>query len=446
MEGKFVSIASKQFVQQKGNLEKSLNGAISAHSDILKTKALEKADSLKQGNLKSICSLNYDDLNRKIERLISKLSAMIRIIQSILNTLTKIQNFVQTLRKVVIACQVLIKLLVFLPIPNRWTTIGITNKVSNVLHNIDLKLTGFLFIITGIDLMISTIRILLKPLADKISIFIAQLKALSDELLSCDDTNKNKLGDSLKSVVNDLEKENNNLIDGFDLNGFDLLGEGGAGTGGNDGSKLNSFGSYKGYRFQIIEEKIVDPGIKIHRRQAIAINKNGIASIQGTPSYATDSQVLIDELKLKIDNESILSGNTSDLANRTNIGGIGNIPGILNGGVLDNTGVDISNGNNDDISSVVDEFNLPDVVATETEHEAVLKVIDDAKTKDERTLEEKVNQLDTEFIKTLQNRASQFNDFKARNLLVGISYKLITVTQAKKEWQTYVKANGINFY
>lgn len=60
--------------------------------------------------------------------------------------------------------------------------------------------------------------------------------------------------------------------------------------------------SYKGFTFTIKVEKTLD-GVKQH--YAVAVDSRGIEVLEGQPSYASDTTVLIGELKLIIDQQNL---------------------------------------------------------------------------------------------------------------------------------------------
>lgn len=63
---------------------------------------------------------------------------------------------------------------------------------------------------------------------------------------------------------------------------------------------------YRGFTFSILEEddpKFVVAGNK--RRYAVALDRSGFIALQSDPSFTLDPQVLIDELKLKIDERNL---------------------------------------------------------------------------------------------------------------------------------------------
>lgn len=57
--------------------------------------------------------------------------------------------------------------------------------------------------------------------------------------------------------------------------------------------------SYKGFQLEIRTES--QPVGTLYRRFAIALNRQGVTALKGTPSFASSEQILIDELKYLID-------------------------------------------------------------------------------------------------------------------------------------------------
>jgi hypothetical protein len=73
-------------------------------------------------------------------------------------------------------------------------------------------------------------------------------------------------------------------------------------------NNLNQFNEYKGFKFALKEEnnpKFVVRGNK--RRYAVAINKSGAIVLNSDPSFTLDPNDLIEQLKLKIDQENLSS-------------------------------------------------------------------------------------------------------------------------------------------
>jgi hypothetical protein len=66
---------------------------------------------------------------------------------------------------------------------------------------------------------------------------------------------------------------------------------------------------YNGYQINIIKEEAVDGGITLLRRRVIVTNQQGIIQYEGTPTYASNDQVLIKEGEFYIDRQGTINTN-----------------------------------------------------------------------------------------------------------------------------------------
>ena len=71
----------------------------------------------------------------------------------------------------------------------------------------------------------------------------------------------------------------------------------------NDSSDREDYTSQNGRVYEIDIIDVADNNIDVPRRQAIAKDFRGIIVLRGQPSYASDPQVLKNELKFRIDNQ-----------------------------------------------------------------------------------------------------------------------------------------------
>ena len=69
-------------------------------------------------------------------------------------------------------------------------------------------------------------------------------------------------------------------------------------------STTNDFPIYKGYKFKLKEEENIEYNVKGNKRHyAVAINSAGIEVYQSEYSFTLDPDILIAQLKLKIDQQ-----------------------------------------------------------------------------------------------------------------------------------------------
>jgi hypothetical protein len=60
---------------------------------------------------------------------------------------------------------------------------------------------------------------------------------------------------------------------------------------------------YSGYQIDIIKEEVVDNGTTLLRRRVVVADQRGVIQYEGTPTFATNDQVLIKEGQYYIDKQ-----------------------------------------------------------------------------------------------------------------------------------------------
>ena len=111
---------------------------------------------------------------------------------------------------------------------------------------------------------------------------------------------------SLEKAISILENYKNQLLD---INGqIEVAGANTSNLNSLLGLNFGDLGTYKGFKLVLKEEnnpKFVVEGNKRH--YAIAINKNGVTTVQSDYSFTLDPNDLIEQLKLTIDQQNLQS-------------------------------------------------------------------------------------------------------------------------------------------
>ena len=109
-------------------------------------------------------------------------------------------------------------------------------------------------------------------------------------------------------------------------------------------TELNSLTRYyKGLILKIIVEEIVDNGITLKRRYGIALNSKSILVTSTDPTYATNIEVIFNELIFRIDIGKLGDQNNSSTSTQINNLGVGNVSQASNYVTQNNTMADIKN-------------------------------------------------------------------------------------------------------
>lgn len=259
-----------------------------------------------------------EDLNKQLrdfirpERFAEDLRRIINTVKGIDNSLKELQQTVILINTIIRILIILVKIFKFIvkilklsPQPTAIGGIGVPegkiiskadrvrqyqediNKITNTLK----KVSEFLNV--SIINQIQRIR-------NEILILITGLNELFKNITACPFINDDLLKQTLEQNIQSLQ---NNLITLDELFPTAITNE-----------SLPKI--YNGYKINIINEEAVDEGITLLRRRVIVSNQQGIIQYEGTPTYASNDQVLLKEGELYVDRQGSID--TSN-PNSTNI-------------------------------------------------------------------------------------------------------------------------------
>ena len=249
-----------------------------------------------------------EELNKKLrdfirpERFASSVAAIVRQVKAIDKGIAQILKTVQLVNTILKTIMLLVKIFKFLvkvlkiapkpvavggglaPVVSE-TTGSLTSKADRVAkfqrdiddYNDIVKMISK-FLGKSIILQIQRIR-------KEIIRLLTGLNILYKNLLACPYTNDPLLEQSLQDVISSLENNLTTLDNLFPTTKTDSI--------------LPSL--YNGYAIDIIKEEVADAGIQLLRRRVIVADQRGITVYEGTPTFATDDQVLIKEGQYQID-------------------------------------------------------------------------------------------------------------------------------------------------
>jgi hypothetical protein len=244
----------------------------------------------------------------KARLLINNAKSIINDNRKKLQIIEEILNIINILIPILEQLLIIFKII---PIPTTFTTIGITNTAAAIQKKVDdIRLTA----VTILGIAQSVV----KKMIDELDYQESRLRPINDILTQ-------DLSNLSPQEIENLLNSNTNGITDKNLNsgnnsGGNNIGDNNEGNnnGGNGlvnvGNKYNNgLGyldgyDYKGFKFYILEEnnpKFVVKGNK--RRYGVAKNKIGIDVIQSEYSFTLSPEVLVEELKLQIDQKGLVS-------------------------------------------------------------------------------------------------------------------------------------------
>jgi len=269
------------------------------------------ANILDPGVFKTIDKLGVDNINPKeLTKIISQIDRVSKTINNILGVIIRYLNFIKLIIRTSLVLikifKIIIQFLDTLPLPNMYTTTGTTTTFAKKSTKLEQYVDDTVGLLNEVNVFISLIVGILQGVADAINIIVGDLDTIASNLRSCSrdgsNTALNPLADSLEATSRSL-KDNNNEIIGFIKN--------------YNGKQKNTTNTYQGYTIQIITEKIQDQQVQkltIPRRFGIALNSDNIEVVESTPTFASDDNIIIDEVKLLLATKGLIKPQNSPSA------------------------------------------------------------------------------------------------------------------------------------
>ena len=263
-----------------------------------------------------LISSQADKLNLQIkktikpERFRDDLLKLIKLVTKIDKSITNIKNIILLIKKIIKSITVLINLLKISisllksnPTPAQFTTIGVTTTSSFTATKFDNNITDFQKILNTInDFISNSVITQITRIREQIFILLIGLNQLYENLKSCSYFKNDMI---LGIVENGIITLNNNIILLEEL--FPSI----------KNSNLDNI--YKNYKIIIDKETTTDNNTTLFRRRVLVYNENNIIEYEGTPTYATNDQILITEGRFFIDslnNNDVNENNENEELNK----------------------------------------------------------------------------------------------------------------------------------
>lgn len=212
-------------------------------------------------NETSECTTSFNLLNN-----ISKRNNLVNDINQMISFFDKLSNYINIIDIILESSKLIISIFKSNPAPSQFTTIGLIITLNDIFDKTKI-------VIEQIDGILSVIKKLINYILNLLKGILELLKILDLNLSNC--LNKNKISSNLIPVNNINTNTSSDII----------------------------LKPYKGYNFDIkIDEYNNTPFTK---RYAVAINSYGVIVLRSESSFASDPNVLVEELKFKIDQQNL---------------------------------------------------------------------------------------------------------------------------------------------
>jgi len=279
--------------------------------------------------------------SKKITKYIKDIISACQKLQTICNQLLSFINLARTIIKIATVLiqifKIIAKFLLILPVPNMFTTGGITTAMANAHSKVTDTADFFLKRLSEINSILENIYYLCQDITIKIGNIIDLLSLVTANIQGCNSDNdltSDLTGDNLANQDDNVNNTNisaddngqirsirgnntgNNLIiDPNLLNELNLTINNLKATKDslddfiknyeNNKKKTNS--TFGNYNIVILTEEVVDEAITLKRRYGVALDLNGIEVVKSKLTFASDDKIIIQEVKLLLMSKNLVS-------------------------------------------------------------------------------------------------------------------------------------------
>jgi hypothetical protein len=241
-------------------------------------------------------NLDLTQLIPTLKRINESLKSLIAICNSINSIINFGRLIIRIFSTIIFVFKVISKFFKKNPAPTAYATLGITTTSSDALTQlqktvttIETRLSQVASLLNVVSLVLNTILPILNEVIEKINTLIANIERCenSSNVLPKD------VIDSVKNTVSELQNKTNELQAFLDKKKQNDLTT-------SDSSQLGEF------TIQIIEEQVVEESFGLRRRYGVALNNNGVVQVQSQPTFASDDNVIINEVKLLLQQKGLI--------------------------------------------------------------------------------------------------------------------------------------------
>ena len=233
-------------------------------------------------------------LNKYVDptKIIPTLKKINSALQSFIAIANRIQGTLRTAQLIVRLALILVKVFKFLgafltklPLPNIYTTTGVTTTFSAAKKAAEDQTDSLSVALKQVNGLLSVFLSFIRYLLANSNELLSRLQILLINLEACDTLKNSDVVAQLKDTVKQLESVKEQLA---------------IYVAAYDTKSSENTATVDQYTIRIVDEEVTDKSITNKRRRGIAFDKNGAIVAQSDLTFATNNAVIINEVKLKL--------------------------------------------------------------------------------------------------------------------------------------------------
>jgi hypothetical protein len=289
---------NKQLIINQISFLKAFTSKLKPFTSPINIATLAIGDQAEELNKKLRDFIKPERFASDLQKLINGVKAVDRAIQQIQKTIQLINTIIKVINVLIKIYKFIVKLITFNPIPTAiippqtgglGVPQAVLNKQSERISNSNIFIEDLAKVLGMIsEFLDKNVLLEINKIRKQILRLLTGLNLLYKNIIACPYINDDLMKQSLQDGISSLQENLNTLDNLFPgAKNIDVV--------------LPS--QYSGYQIDIIKEEVVDNGTTLLRRRVVVADQRGIIQYEGTPTFATNDQVLIKEGQYYIDKQ-----------------------------------------------------------------------------------------------------------------------------------------------
>lgn len=242
--------------------------------------------------------LNPAQLIPTLQKVNTSLQSFIRLVRKGQQTLAQGQFIIKIALLLIKILRFIVKFLKKLPLPSIFATVGIHVSISNICEKITKFLDDLRECVEQVNSLLNVFLAFCRYLALNTDEISKKLVPIIDNLKNCETQKDSPVVKQLEDTtgaVSNLQEQLTNFITSYDTKAA---------------TRKSTAGRYT---IRIIDEELVDEGIPNKRRRGVALDLNGILVAQSDLTFASDDNIIIEEVRRKLKSLGLIEPGITDI-------------------------------------------------------------------------------------------------------------------------------------
>lgn len=244
--------------------------------------------------------INPTEIAKVVKQIVNAVRSFIRIATKVQNVVTQAQFIIKIALLVIKVFRFIKSFLFANPLPSLFTTAGIQTAFDQARQFAQDTTSGLVKLLKEVNALLSVVLIFVRYLLANANELLRRLEILLLSLEACDAMKDSDIIKELRDATDELRVLRDQLA--TYITQYD--------------SKTNDDTAFFGpYEIKVVDEEVVETTVTNRRRRGIALDKNGILVTQSDLTFATNTAIIIEEVKVKLIAAGLVQPSLANLDN-----------------------------------------------------------------------------------------------------------------------------------